>query len=1363
MLEVGKSKPQAGRDAVRLSAYVVAISARSSGSFSANKTMLLHWLQANKNVRIQDVAYTTTARRMHHHIRWACAASSMQELISKLESNVTSGSDDSCASSRNREKRPIVFVFTGQGSHYVGMGRELYATSAIFRETVDMCLRLCTEQGFDLLPDLITGDTTTTTNFPHFDTVQTQLAVVILEISLATFWRRAGVEPSMVMGHSLGEYAALYVSGVLTLSDTLYIVGQRARLLQETCEANVYTMLAVAANVETVNQHVGYFKTTSHFYSLGVACVNSPQETVISGTLEEVEQFQRAMQAAHIRSKKLAVPYGFHSLQVESILEDLTACAAGISFSPPQIPVASTLVGSVVDSKSHVFDVDYFAAQTRQPVDFMGAIGAAHAALTGPPGANSGDVNPFWLEIGPARVCGAFVLATLSSLACSGAVVSTLESGANAWESVSRCLASLYSSGIDIDWLGLYAPVEKSLRLLTLPSYAWDTKDYWLKYTERAVASDITATTPEQCSTSPLVSTCAGRVIHTETEPKFLFIFCSSLMEPDMRATLAGHVMREVPILPGSVLSEAALSAALWALEARSGQKYESLSLVVRNIAFKRPLTTSLVGEDGELHTTAIVHQQDGEHDRVEISFRGHNKANGTSYDLGGCEIVIADLVGLQRLWDSTSYYIKASASRVMRSVRDGRGHRIRPEIFYSLFSRTVNYRTPSYKCIKEAYVSLDFNEAVAEITLHPHPASAMFVASPYWGEGLAHLAGFLVNHHPNRSVGGTEMSTTLVFSSAESFERTTEFEVGVVYLTYTRLVRKEGSDVFCEIVVFDDKWKMVMKYDNVCFHEVQNSVFDALCSGKTGRSAQLHKRSEARPGPSRDTQPRMQSSEGRTGSSMRIESSPSWPESRDTSTTTPAEDSHMRDASFGCILESIAKETGASLADLTDEVALSDIGLDSIMAIEIMATVKSASGIDLAPSLILSSPTIGHLRRELGEGQPKNKQVMKAKTFWQEGKENGGSSTDPLAIPKDQPRDGLSTWESGLPISSSSIVVVSSGAESVIDSEVAPESDPDPAPPIDGSSPQPKARVTLLSGRPTGTEPRLYLMADGCGTVANYLSLVQGKFSFPIYGMDSPYLRCPARLTPSVGIEGLCRHLVTALLAHLSTLPAFSGPVILGGYSGGATLAYEVTRQLAVQGRRVDGLLLLDMRCPLPSPAALGQQPAAPPLLPKDLVWKLTQHAFALETDKWDPSRNTSQHLGRLFACVASYHPAALSPDMSPPTAIIWCAQGMLRRLEKYPDLMAAVLRHGMPTEAYPGYMEDSKMGHVVWGLLDKRAEDIAPNGWERYVSGGNKDAILCLSVPADHHEIIQEPHVGFTWEALERAMAFVLRGGKE
>ena len=875
--------------------HVIVTSAKTQASYLANKRNLLQWLRANESSKIQDIAYTTTARRMHHPIRFACTASTTQELISKLELD-TSDAPPSRPS-------PVVFAFTGQGSHYAGMGSDLYATCRSFRDMIDLCVSICDEHKFPSFLDIITDkDVDMSTK----DAVQTQLAVVALEAGLAAFWTSCGIHPSLVIGHSLGEYAALHVSGVLSLADMLYLVGNRARLFLERCEAGACAMLAVAMSAAAVRELLD----TKPHSSCTIACINSPGGTVVSGSTDDVAELQAALTSP---SSMLSVPFGYHSFQMDPMLDDYVSLAGGVTYSAPKIPVASTLLASVVDT-SGVFNGSYLGQQTRQPVDFVGALTATTEKLA----------DPIWLEIGPSPVCSSFVRATLSP--SPGKIMSSLETKASAWLSISKCLAGAYKNGIAVDWVALHEPFTDGLTLLTLPSYAWDLKDFWITYTEANQTGHILAPAPVS---APQISTCAQYVVQETLSPELAVTLRASISSPDFKALVDGHRIRGVSIVPGSVFCEAGLATAKYARQYGQRSDAASSRLTIRNVSLKRPLTKGLVGSDGELLTTAVADNPSSDEIRVSWKASSSSSSVDSSYHLGSCVVAVVDADKLRADRERISYFAGARMNELIKTVKDGCGHRMLPGIIYALFANTVQY-DPAFKCIKEAFVSRDFDEAAAEIVLHNDPQGTQFVASPYWGESLVHLAGFLVNGNPDRP-GAT--TTTLMMDGFDSFEQTVGLEPGKPYLTYARVSQREKSTATCDVYVFDSG-KLVMQCHALRFHEVSNDTLDRLL-GKSTISSQVEEKAyrvlARSPEKSSETRELTKPSDSKPArSKTHSGAQKEEPRVADTAAV-PVEEEEQQVAQntgvFEIILESISKGTGTKVSDLTDDTALVEIG----------------------------------------------------------------------------------------------------------------------------------------------------------------------------------------------------------------------------------------------------------------------------------------------------------------------------------------------------------------------------------------------------------------------------------------------------
>ncbi|TLD17653.1 uncharacterized protein PgNI_00006 [Pyricularia grisea] len=883
--------------------HAVVVSARTSSSLDANKRRLMGYLEKNPDCRIEDVSYTTTARRIHHPIRAGYLVSSIAQLKSSLASDISSEQNKQTTAAA----KPVVLVFTGQGSAHGGMGGELYRTSSVFRKKVDQCVKICADHGFAQFLDIITD---TDLDLSTKEAVQTQLALLTLEISLAYLWQsQAGLEPRMVMGHSLGEYAALHVAGVLSLTDMFYLVGKRAQLLEELCDPGSCTMLSVAATAETVQELIDAKPDAL----CSISCSNAPKSTVIGGLVDDMKQLEGEM--SKFGPKQLPVPYAFHTFQMDPILEPLENLARGVTFSAPKFPVAPTLLAKIVDSEG-IFNPSYITQQTRQQVQFVKTIKAVEEKLGG----------AIWLEVGPSQVCGSFVKATVNSPPDSGAILSTLQKGSTSWSSFLTCVIRLYEQGAEIDWLRLYSPYREGLKLVNLPTYAWDLQEFWITHTERGRQSLNTLSVPGQTH----ISTCA-QVIVEETSSRV--VIRTSMTDPGMQAIIEGHRIRDA-ICPGSAFCDAALTVAQRLFERNERFKAKGKPvLTIRNLSLRSPLRKEPGPTSEDLVTTAMVSVQSSDDSQVTFSYR--NKI------LGGCTVSISEGAGEESARSRTSFFIKARLDDLVAKAKQGLGHRIQSGIFYSLFASTVQY-SPDFKRLKEAYISEDFTEAAAEITLESNPNGTRFTSSPYHGESLVHLAGFLLNSNPSRP---RSSETTFMMDNLESVQTINAAALvpGETYWTFARLSSRTDDSATCDLWVFQQSQgssELVMFCFGLRFHEVNNVVLDRLL-GKNKPPAQV---SEDRPKYNKSSEHQV------INLAPAVPSYPPQVSGPIENHDTPAAAASVKQSNGLCaaILESICRETGTDLSQLTDDTALADIGVDSIMAIEITASVNKETNITL-------------------------------------------------------------------------------------------------------------------------------------------------------------------------------------------------------------------------------------------------------------------------------------------------------------------------------------------------------------------------------------------------------------------------------
>lgn len=440
--------------------HVISVSAKSKVSLRGNIERLLGYLDKYPDVSIGNLSYTTTARRYHHNHRVAFTASELAQVKRKLSSAL--GTVDSHKPIPATGPPPIAFAFTGQGASYKSSNLELYRDSAYFREQVLHLDALARSQGFSSFVPALDGSHPR--DYTHSPVV-TQLALACSEMALAKLWGTLGVRPDVVVGHSLGEYAALHVAGVLSASDAVYLVGQRARMLEQKCQAGSHKMVAVRGSLAQVKEAAG-----DKPYE--VSCANGPRDTVLSGTVADMDAVLPVLEAAGLKCTGLDVAFAFHSAQTDPILEELQAIASGsVIFQQPHLPIISPLLNKVIfDSKT--VNATYLSRATREKVDFLSSLETAHKVGTI-------DDETVWIEIGPHPVCVGFVKSTFSHV---HTAVPTIRRGEDNWTTLANSMAALHSAGVKVDWNAFHLPFEKALRLLDLPTYAWNDKTYWLQY-----------------------------------------------------------------------------------------------------------------------------------------------------------------------------------------------------------------------------------------------------------------------------------------------------------------------------------------------------------------------------------------------------------------------------------------------------------------------------------------------------------------------------------------------------------------------------------------------------------------------------------------------------------------------------------------------------------------------------------------------------------------------------------------------------------------------------------------------------------------------------------------------------------------
>lgn len=436
---------------------MLTLSAKTEKALGELAQSYADFLAVHPETPLADICFTANAGRSHFEHRLAICTQSHAELQTALNDFIACRDNPLVLSSQsNTKKHPkIAFLFTGQGSQYLDMGRQLYETQPIFRQTLDRCdeiLRPYLEK--PLLQVLYPEEVKSS---PLDQTAYTQPALFALEYALSQLWKSWGVEPTAVMGHSLGEYVAACVAGVFSLEDGLKLVAERACLMQNLPQTG--EMVAVFAS-KTIIQTI----TAIDEEKVSFAACNGLQNTVISGEQQTIWEICIALEAAGIRTKKLQTSHAFHSPLMEPILEEFSRIAAIVTYCAPEIDIISNATGERLTAEA--IAPEYWCRHLREEVQFAQSMETLHKY----------DYDVF-VEMGPkpillgmARQCLPEVKATW---------LPSLRQGQEDWRVLLQSLADLYVRGISVNWSGFDQDYVR--QRVNLPTYPWQRQRYWVE------------------------------------------------------------------------------------------------------------------------------------------------------------------------------------------------------------------------------------------------------------------------------------------------------------------------------------------------------------------------------------------------------------------------------------------------------------------------------------------------------------------------------------------------------------------------------------------------------------------------------------------------------------------------------------------------------------------------------------------------------------------------------------------------------------------------------------------------------------------------------------------------------------------
>jgi len=1314
--------------------WVVAVSAKSKSALRANAKNLINHIKENPEVRLPDLSYTTTARRIPHNYRIAFSCDSLAKVTEILTSRMEADIEPVPSVSPK-----VAFAYTGQGSHYTALGKQLYDLSQHFRSDIESFNAIACGLGFSSFLPLLEGNV----EAKDLPSTIVQLGLTCIQMALTRLWVSWGVKPDIVVGHSLGEYAALNAAGVISVSETIFLVGERATLLEARCAVNSHAMLATKSSTGMLKDSV------SEFPGVEVACVNGTRETVLGGTVNDIDQVAEKLTTQGTKCTKLNVQFAFHSSQVDPILADFEKLSKSVTFQKPRIPVISPLLATVL-SEADSIDESYLARHARQTVDFAGGLAAAQQL---------GLINDqtIFVELGPNPVCLSFLR---SELGQDIVTAQSLRKGVAPFKIIAESLSTLHTAGLNIDWNEYHRDFIDCVRMLDLPAYAFDNKNYWIQYTgdwNLHKGQMVGLATLPETEVPKLSTTTVQRVVSEVVEVnKATVVVESDISRPDLLAAISGHVVNGTALCPSSIYGDMAFTVGEHLYKLLRPET-ETVHMNVCNMeVFKPFIANDEAGKGQTLRLSATTADiTSGKANLVFCSGSGKTEVQHAK-----CDVEFGSGLAWLAEWQRTAYLINGRINTLKNAASSGSAHRMLRGMAYKLFGAFVEYDS-KYRGMEEVILDSPALEATAHVAFQTTEADGNFVCSPYWIDSVCHLAGFIVN--ANDAVDSAKQ--VYVSHGWESMRFAEPLQASKTYRSYVKMQPLSGNMIAGDVYIFDGD-KIVGMCGALKFQCIPRTLLNTFLPPK-GSVAQKAPVAARTPSKAIAAKPVKKVA----------------PKALAPSKAMPTVTNQ--------VLNIIAAEVGVPVTELADAIDFAGMGVDSLMSLSICGRIREELEIEAPPSLFVDCPTVRTLKGHLS-------QYASSRVVESEEEYSSGASTPSLDSDDNSSQDGsVATSVSApgtpsTPSNSESLSMIirqtiseemgveiaelsaaddlgSLGMDSLMSlsilgmlrekaglslpadflvenqtikaietalhigrAPVKPKTAPKmtaqvvqtPPEQTKGISQAPRvkkpalperfASSVLLQGSPKTAEKTFWLVPDGGGAPTSYIFLDEISPKLAVWGLTSPFCKTPEEYM--CGVVGIATKFIKEIKRRQP-----NGPYHIGGWSAGGVISFETARQLIDMGDVVETLVFIDTPCPLiiePLPGTLHRFFGS--------IGLLGEGDGAIE--KLPPW--LLPHFAASVHALSTYDAKSIHPAKCPKVTAIWCEDGVC----KEPD--------DPRPDPYP-------YGHAQW-LLENRT-DFGPNLWEEFL---DENKITTRHMPGNHFSMMKAPLVGQLTEFLREAL---------
>lgn len=533
-----------------ISACLLPLSAKTPESLRDLARRFHELLTSAQSPRLQDIVHTASARRSHYLHRLSFVGKSKDELATQLGAYLEGTTPSGVAEGRSTPARAkVVFVFSGQGAQWLGMGRQLYELDSSFRSVIDTCDNLMTARlGWSILDELDSTEAMSRMS----ETQVAQPLLFAVQIALVEMLRSLGIAPDAMIGHSVGEIAAAHIAGILSLDEAIRLVSLRGRIMQKA--TGMGKMVSVSMSPEQARTIIeGYEDRVS------IAAINDPNSVVLAGAPTAIDDMIVRCEKRGFASRPVRVNYAFHSPQMDPFERELVDRLVRVDTRRATLAMYSTVLAECVDGKE--LDVRYWGRNIRETVDFAGAMSAAIR-----------DGYQLFLEVGPHPVLTANIQNCFTGETPEFMATYTMRRNADQRRTLLEAIGALYTRGCAPEWARV---IPSGGKCVTLPTNPWQKERYYIE--------QLTISSSKQSLDNTAWHPLLGR--HISISNQVGVHIWEQRFDVNAVPWIAEHLVQDEIVFPGAGYVEMALSAAasFW------GER----SVVIQNISFEQMLSPS--------------------------------------------------------------------------------------------------------------------------------------------------------------------------------------------------------------------------------------------------------------------------------------------------------------------------------------------------------------------------------------------------------------------------------------------------------------------------------------------------------------------------------------------------------------------------------------------------------------------------------------------------------------------------------------------------------------------------------------------------------------------------------------------------